>query len=65
MVEIGTKVYEAGDWLENTKIITVTEKNLDLVNMFWNKLYFDNQEEADAIMYRSKAEYGEWLTRYL
>lgn len=65
MPQIGDKVFEAGDWIENTKQIVVTEDNINIVNQFWNSLFYDNELDADKQMYKVKAEYGEWLYRGL
>lgn len=65
MPQIGDKVFEAGDWMENTKQIVVTEDNINIVNQFWNSLFYDNELDADKRMYKAKAEYGEWLYRGL
>lgn len=61
MPQIGDKVFRAGDWMNNTRQIIVTEDNINFVNQFWNSLFYDNKIDADNKMYRD--DYEEWLSR--
>lgn len=55
MPQIGDKVFEAGGWMNNTRQIIVTEDNINIVNQLWNRLFYDNEIDADKQMYRAKA----------
>lgn len=59
-VPIGTVVFRSGDAWDYTSKVTVTEKNQKEVSMFWNRLYFDNQKDADYQTARAHAEYSEY-----
>ena len=61
IVPIGTICYRAGDWLENTKQEVVDESNQKIISMLWNCQYYDNKEDADIEMNKSKASYYAWL----
>ena len=61
VIPIGTVCFEAGDWLENTKQIVVNSDNQKMVSMFWNSLYFLDEEKANQKMQQSKADYGDFL----
>ena len=60
-IPIGTVCYKAGDFVDNTEKIVVTPENQKTVSMFWNSLYFLDEEKANLKMSQSKAEYGHWL----
>lgn len=61
VISIGTVCFKAGDWLENTEKIVVDSDNQKEVSMFWNSLYFLDEERANQKMQQSKADYGNFL----
>lgn len=61
IVPIGTVCFRAGDWLDNTKQIIVTEDNQKEVSMFWNSLYFMDENKANEKMNQARIEYNEWI----
>ena len=54
-------VIKLGTSLIIQKKIVVTAENQKTVSMFWNSLYFLDEEKANLKMSQSKAEYGHWL----
>lgn len=61
LIPIGTICYRAGDFAEQTKQIVVDEANQKQVTMFWNSLYFLDEEQADCVTCRAHADYGNWM----
>lgn len=60
LIPIGTEVFKAGDFAEGTEKLLVTEENQKIVTMFWNDLYFLEQEKADAKTNQAHADYNKW-----
>lgn len=46
IVPLGTKCFKAGDFLEDTTEVTVTEENQRLISMLWNSGYFLSKDDA-------------------
>ena len=65
LIPIGTICYRAGDFTEQTELIVVEEANQILVTMFWNCLYFLDEEQADCVTRRAHADYDNWMFKYL
>lgn len=61
LIPIGTICYRAGDFVEQTEEIVVNEENQKQVTMFWNSLYFLDEEQADCVTCKAHADYGNWL----
>lgn len=59
-VKIGEIVYKAGDAFDYTKCVVVNENNQKQISMFWNSLYFDDEEKAEFRTRISHANYGEY-----
>ena len=55
----------AGECTEQTEQIVVEEANQILVTMFWNCLYFLDEEQADCVTSRAHADYDNWMFSYL
>lgn len=61
LIPIGTICYKAGDFVEQTEKIVVNEENQKRVTMFWNCLFFLDEEHADYVTDKAHADYGNWL----
>lgn len=59
-IPIGELVYKAGDAFDYTEVIKVNKANQKEVTMFWNSLYFDDEEKADVKTALAHAAYGEY-----
>lgn len=60
LIPTGTEVFKAGDFTESSERLLVTEENQKIVTMFWNDLYFLEQEKADAKTNQAHADYNNW-----
>ena len=58
---IGETVYEAGGAWDQTKQITVTEENQKEISMFWNSIFFDTWEKAEAQTDIAHSNYSSWM----
>lgn len=65
MPQIGEIIYDSGDWAEPVKEITVTEKNINLITRFWNKLYFRSRLAAEKKNAIAKKTYSEYYAQYI
>ena len=45
-LKVGDQVYDSGDAFEWERLVTITENNINIIQKFWNKLYFTTQCEA-------------------
>lgn len=61
LIPIGIICYKAGDFVEQTEKIVVNEENQKRVTMFWNCLFFLDEEQADYVTDKAHADYGNWL----
>ena len=46
MIKAGDKVWKSGGAWGREELIEVTENDVKIVNMFWNRLYFDSEKKA-------------------
>lgn len=61
LIHIGTICYKAGDFMGHTKQIVVNKENQKQVTMFWNDLYFLDEEQADYATSKAHSDYENWL----
>ena len=61
LIPIGTICYRAGDFTEQTKEIVVNEENQKQVTIFWNCLYFLDEEQADCVTDKAHSDFANWL----
>ena len=59
-IHIGETVWYAGDCWEYPSPVKVDAGNQEMITMFWNSLYFDEQEKAIKKNNIFKARYGSW-----
>lgn len=59
-IPIGEWVYQSGDAWDYTKSVQVTEENQKEISMFWNSIYFDNEDKADEVTRYRHAAYGSY-----
>jgi hypothetical protein len=70
-VKTGDEVWRAGDNFDSTKKIIVgpsrhdcedySEDSYEAVNAFWNKVYFDNYEDADRARWKHCKDFTDWI----
>ena len=60
MIKPGDKVWRSGGAWDREELVEVTEENVKYVNMFFNRLYFNSEEEAALVTNMAHAEYGEY-----
>ena len=61
-VKIGKKMYEAGDFMDETKEITVTPENIGIIKMFLGKCYFFNYDSAEERAFINRGNYADYYT---
>ena len=74
-VKVGYEVWYCGDECDWPHIVKVGESRTakrppfamssehcyEAVNTFWNRLYFNNEEDAKRKNFEARADYGAWL----
>ena len=60
MIEVGVKVWKSGGAWCREEQIEVTPENVELVNMFWNRLYFDSENKAALVTNIAHANYNDY-----
>lgn len=59
-IPIGETVWYAGDCWEHPSLVTVTVGNQREISMFWNSLYFDDEESAVTKNNIARSKYASW-----
>ena len=59
-VKVGDKVWKSGGAWDREELVEVTEDDVKIVNMFWDRLYFDSEKKAALVTNIAHAEYGNY-----
>ena len=66
MLKIGDKVWESGGFCDSEKLVTLkSEFEVSLAEKFWNRLYFQNWEDAERATRIAHGGYGAYLNNAL
>ena len=59
-IPVGNRLYKSGGFAGATEIVTVNSDNQKLCTMFFNSIYFNNEEDAEKATRLAHAEYGRY-----